>query len=213
MLTKVKAIALGVHKVNFILAPEQNQQVFRSLLALDCLCRALGVLMRESQTLSRIPVNVLSEWTTDAGTKACISLGQLQRSPYYYLINYVLILNDIFRSLIWEVALKSRIKSQTPTPAVTPLSATSASSNTSSIDLLGSADSSTQQASLSSSPLPASMLISGSPSSSSHPPSLSSSPASVPIGPNTSRTTPTPAQDNNGTNLHTRNFFINILQK
>ncbi len=53
--------------------------MFRALLALDCLCRALGVLMRESQSLSRIPVNVLSEWTTDAGTKACLSLGQLQR--------------------------------------------------------------------------------------------------------------------------------------
>jgi hypothetical protein len=92
---------ISVYFINFIYfaAPaEQNQQVFRSLLALDCLCRALGVLMRESQSLSRIPVNVLSEWTTEAGTKACLSLGQLQRcavvcviSFYFFLLTVVIL--------------------------------------------------------------------------------------------------------------------------
>lgn len=130
---------------------EKDQQVFRALLALDCLCRALGVLMRESQTLSRNPGNVLGEWATDAGTKACLSLGQLQRS------------------LIWEVALKARSKINAAAPSG---SSTLPGSSASAMDLLGPSSGGTSPSQPP--PLPAAMLIASSPSQAS---SLGTSPS------------------------------------
>lgn len=60
-------------------AADANKAILQSLLSLDCLTRVLGVLTRESSSISRIPANIFSEWTTEAGANVCLSLGQLQR--------------------------------------------------------------------------------------------------------------------------------------